>query len=140
QRIASVIDETAPRKFLVISPFYDVDAEMVKRVVQRWPKSRIELVVQQRYTTLPVGSLKTVGGKITLSELRNSSRRLHAKLLAWQSAENTGLVVGSANFTTAAFDARNVETCLLIKDADTLVDSIFDSQLDKRTISLLLGA
>src|SRR5262249_32187931 len=112
------------------------NAEMVKRVLQRCPKSKIELVVQQRYTTLPVGPLKKVRGKVALSELRNSSRRLHAKLLAWQSAGNTVLVVGSPNFTTAAFDARNVETCLLVKDAGKLVDALFDRQLDKRPISL----
>ena len=124
-----------PKRFLVISPFFDQEAELAQRIRQRWPKCQIEIVVQQKTTNLPVAALKKLRSGIALSELRNSSRRLHAKLLAWESSKGTGCLVGSANFTTAAFDARNVETCLLVSDAEEVVSGLFDGQLAKRPLA-----
>ena len=134
-RLASLLSHSPPQKLLVISPFYDVDGEMVKRVHNRWPKCQIELVVQQQTTNLSVSPLKKLRKRVSLSELRNSSRRLHAKLLAWGSPNGAGCLVGSANFTTAAYDARNVETCLLVSEAEDFVKSLFDKQLGKRPIA-----
>ena len=134
-RIGSLLDGEVPKRFLVISPFFDQDAELAHRLRQRWPKCQIEIVVQQKTTNLPVAALKKLRSSIALSELRNSSRRLHAKLLAWESSKGTGCVVGSANFTTAAFDARNVETCLLVSDAEEVVSGLFDGQLAKRLLA-----
>ena len=134
-RIASLLDHDTPTQFLVISPFFDQEAELAQRIRQRWPKCQIEIIVQQKTTNLPVAALKKLRNGIALSELRNSSRRLHAKLLAWESSTGTGCVVGSANFTTAAFDARNVETCLLVSDAKEVVSGLFDGQLTKRPLA-----
>jgi hypothetical protein len=133
-RISSVLDNVTPKRFLVISPFFDQEIELAQRIRQRWPKSDIEFVVQQKTTNLPVAALKKLRG-IALSELRNSSRRLHAKLLAWESSKGTGCLVGSANFTTAAFDARNVETCFVVSDAGEFVSGLFDGQLAKRPLA-----
>jgi HKD family nuclease len=134
-RIASSLGGDTPKKLLVISPFFDQEAELARRIRQRWPKCQIEIVVQQKTTNLPMAALKQMRSGIALSELRNSSRRLHAKLLAWESSKGTGCVVGSANFTTAAFDARNVEACLLVSDAEEGVSGLFDGQLTKRPLA-----
>ena len=134
-RITILVDKSPPQKLLVISPFHDPDDEMVRRVHQRWPKCRIEIVVQQKTTNLPVSPLKRLHAKVSLSELWNSSRRLHAKLLAWESANGTGCLVGSANFTTAAFDARNIETCLLVTGAEDIVHALFDKDLGTRPVA-----
>ena len=134
-RITTLVDKSPPQRLLVISPFHDHDGEMVRRVHQRWPECRIEVVVQQKITNLPVSSLKGLHTKLSLFELRNSSRRLHAKLLAWEAANGTECLVGSANFTTAAFDARNVETCLLITGAEDIVRVLFDKDLGTRPLA-----
>jgi len=134
-RLASFLDGDAPKRFLVISPFFDQEVELAQRIRQRWPKCHIEIVVQQKTTNLPVAVLKKWRTGITLSALRNSSRRLHAKLVAWESSHGTGCLVGSANFTTAAFDARNVETCLLVSDAEEYVSGLFDGKLAKRPLA-----
>jgi hypothetical protein len=86
-------------------------------------------------TNLPTVAFKKLGEGINLSELRNSSRRLHAKLLAWESVNGTGCLVGSANFTLAAFDGRNVEACLLLSDTKEIVSGLFDGQLAKRPLA-----
>ena len=131
-RLSTLLGEGGPQRLLVISPFFDQEAELAHRFRQRWPKCQIEVVVQQQTTNLPTVPFKKLGKGITLSELRNSSRRLHAKLLAWESELGTGCLVGSANFTLAAFDARNVEACLLLSAAEAVVSGLFDGQLAKR--------
>ncbi len=134
ERLAAILDEIPLRKLLIISPFYDLDAGLLRRAHSRWPKCEIELVVQQQTTTLPVAPMKKLRSKVTLSELRNSSRRLHAKLVAWESSTGAGCLVGSANFTTAAFDSRNVEACLLLTEPGDLLPTLFDKHLAKRPI------
>jgi len=134
-RIADILDKNTPKRFLVISPFFDNEADLAQRIRHRWPKCQIEIVVQQKTTNLPLAALKKLRSGVALSELRNSSRRLHAKLLTWESSKGTGCIVGSANFTTAAFDARNVETCLLVANAEDAVSGLFDGQLAKRPLS-----
>ena len=99
------------------------------------PRPQLEFLVQQGYTNLAVKPLKKLR-KVRLSELRDSSRRIHAKLLAWRSGNGGGCLVGSANFTSAALDGRNVEACLLISDADELVEALFDRSLSKRPLAL----
>lgn len=133
--LITLINGESPKRFFVISPFFDKDAEMVRRIRQRWPRCEIEFVVQQKTTTLPIAGLKMWRQGISLSELRNSSRRLHAKLVAWETSKGTGCLVGSANFTTAALDAHNVEVCLLISDAAELVSGLFDGQFTKRPLA-----
>jgi hypothetical protein len=134
-RVENLFDADTPKRFLVISPFFDQEAELVQRIRQRWPKCQVEIVVQQKTTNLPVAALEKLRNGIALSELRNSSRRLHAKLFAWESQKGTGCLVGSANFTTAAFDARNVETCFWVSDADEFVSALFDGQFTKRPLA-----
>src|SRR5439155_10547538 len=128
-RLAAAIDAAAPSRLLVISPYHDKAGEMFKRVRGRWPNCHVEVLVQQKITALPLHSLPSGGAGVNLSELDNSKRRLHAKLLAWETNGNTGCLVGSANFTTAAFDARNVETCLLLADTQEGVEALFDKEL-----------
>jgi hypothetical protein len=134
-RLSATLDATSPTNLLVISPFHDQDCEMFKRVQQRWPNCQVEVLVQQQITNLPVKTLEKLKASVSLSELRNSKRRIHAKLVAWEAESGSGCLVGSANFTTAAFDARNVEACLVMSDAADLVGSLFDKDLPKRAIA-----
>jgi hypothetical protein len=134
-RVCDRLEKDPPKRFMVVSPFFDRDVEMVCRVAKRWPKCRIELVVQQNTTTLNVARLSKLQGRISLSELSSAGRRLHAKIIAWQSSSGAGCLAGSANFTTAALDARNVEACMLIENADSELEALFDRNLQKRTIA-----
>jgi hypothetical protein len=133
-RLAAVIDNASPTRLLVISPFHDKAGEMFKRVRGRWRNCHVEVLVQQKITALPLHALPGGGAGVSLAELDNSKRRLHAKLLAWEADGNTGCLVGSANFTAAAFDARNVEACLLLADAQERVEGLFDRELRKRPL------
>src|SRR5262249_16096836 len=108
--------------------------EMLRRLYKLFPKARIELVAQQTTSNPPLGLVKRWASRVTLSELRDFKRCLHAKLLYWESSKGSGCLVGSANFTTAAFDGRNVEPCLAIDGCTELTEALFDSKFTKRPI------
>jgi len=134
------VGERTPKKFLVISPFHDSDGRICKQLAKEWPSSKVELLVQQGYTNLPVAPLRKLSS-FKIVEIHNStgkdaSRRVHAKLFAWESNGGSGCLVGSANFTSAAFDGTNVEACFLINESSCFVTQLFDQELTKRPLSL----
>ena len=138
--VKDAIGEKSPTKFFVVSPFHDGDGRICKQLSKDWPGSEVELLVQQGYTNLPVAPLRELPS-FKLSEIHNTtgkdaSRRVHAKLFAWESEANGGCLVGSANFTSAAFDGRNIEACLLIRDSYDQIKQLFDQDLTKRSLSL----
>ena len=125
-----------PTRMLAISTFYDPNAELIRRVHRSWPKCKLELVAQQGTSNLPVKVLRKSTWKPLVSEIRNSSRRLHTKLVSWPTGRSVGCLVGSANFTSATFDGRNIEACLYVPDAKKAAESLFDSKLPKRKIAV----
>ncbi len=134
-QITEAVDTSQPQQFFIVSPFHDADGAICRELNKKWPNAKVEILVQQGYTTLPVSPLRKLPS-FRLSEIQDSSRRVHAKLFAWKGNVSSGCVVGSANFTTAAFHGRNVETALLLSDAWPLVEKLFDSTLKKRPLSL----
>lgn len=138
--VKEAVGEIPPKKVFVISPFHDSDGRICKQLAKEWPSAKVEMLVQQGYTNLPVTPLRKLS-TFNLAEIHNStgkdaSRRVHAKLFAWEAKGSSGCLVGSANFTSAAFDGKNVEACLLIKDSSSLVEQLFDKDLIKRSLSL----
>ncbi len=133
-RLIQHLNDDKPQYFFIISPYHDIDGNICLRLASQWPHAKIELLVQQEYTNLALQPLKRLR-TVHLSELLGSTRRIHAKLLAWRSVNGGGCLVGSANFTSAAFDGRNVEACFLLSDSDELVDALFDRELSKRPLA-----
>jgi hypothetical protein len=134
-QIKDEVGGSEPQQFFVVSPFHDADGGICQDLSKLWPTAEVELLVQQGYTTLPVNPLRKLHS-FRLAEIQDASRRVHAKLIAWRGRSSSGCLVGSANFTSAAFDGRNVEAGLLLKDAWPLVEKLFDSKLRKRSLSL----
>ncbi len=133
-RIAAELVVSPPKRVVIVSPFFDRDASLVKRLCDAWPKCRIEIVAQHKTSQLPAKALKACGANVQLTVLESPARRLHAKLMAWESSRRVGFIVGSANFTTAAFDGRNIETCLLVREAGTSIDDVFSDEVSRRKI------
>jgi hypothetical protein len=134
--VKTAVGSTPPIRLLIVSPFFDRNAELVHRASSTWPKCEIKIIAQQKTTQLPCEAMKSLARRVSLHEIRVESRCLHAKLFAWQTTKGGGCIAGSANFTTAAFDSRNVETCLLLKDVGEEVEKLFDKQLSTRPITL----
>jgi hypothetical protein len=124
-RVVAEVGDMPPKKCLIVSPFYDRDAALMQRLQKVWPKCEIQIVAQHKTSNLPAKALKKCGPNVQLAVLQTPARRLHAKLLAWETSRGTGCLVGSANFTTAALDGRNVETCLLVRDPGSSISELF---------------
>lgn len=130
------LDGRPPQVIRILSPFYDDDLALAARFRSEWPNCRLEITAQQRTSTVPVQALAELGSNVTLYELRGAgSRRLHAKLCAFEYARSTLFLAGSANFTTAAFDGRNVETCFMWHDRETDFDDLFAGDITRRVIA-----
>jgi hypothetical protein len=134
ERITSELIDSPPKRIVIVSPFFDRDASLVKRLCNDWPKCLVEIVAQHETSQLPAKAMKSCGANVHLTVLETPARRLHAKLMAWESSRRAGFLVGSANFTTAAFDGRNVETCLLVRDAGTSIEDLFSEGVSRRRI------
>ena len=106
-----------------------------RRFTRTWPDAKIEVLGQQGYTTLPVEALKRLRN-VRLSEILETSRRLHAKLVAWRHRTGEWMPDWERQLHCAAFDGLNVETCLLLPKAAGMVDALFDRDLKKRPIAL----
>lgn len=130
------IGNRTPKRMLIVSPFFDKDAGLLKRITTRWPTTSIELHVQQNTSNLPAQAVKPFEGQLSLFKVETGPRRLHAKLLAWEDNNTTRVLVGSANCTTAAFDARNTECCLYFTYKGRLVDDLFGDETHRKRIRL----
>jgi hypothetical protein len=124
-----------PNRLVVISPFYDADHELLTRFVARWPKCKVKFIAQQETSFLDALRAAAVLPRIAIESLDFRSRRLHAKLIAWESSKGIHCLVGSANFTSAALDGRNVEACLWIDDAAEHFKALFDDTLVPEAIA-----
>ena len=133
-QIGEKVSRSEPNEFFVVSPFHDADNRICREIADRWPKAKVELLVQQGYTNLQARKLSKLT-TVRLAEIQDVPRRVHAKLFAWRGKAGSGCLAGSANFTSAAFQGRNVEAGLLIEGARSLVDKLFDDDLKKRPIS-----
>ncbi|MBI1900664.1 MAG: hypothetical protein HYS13_06080 [Planctomycetia bacterium] len=124
-----------PRQIRLLSPFFDPDAEMLRRIQKTWPTCKLEIIAQQHTSNLPTTAIDESGLRISLRELVcRKHRRLHAKLFAWESKAGGGCFAGSANLTAAAWDGRNIEACLYFPRPAKLLESLFGREVSTRSI------
>jgi len=134
-RLKTLWNQDGLRRLEVISPFFDPDLKLLARIQDSWPKCKVEITSQQATGNLPSSLLAKHFKQTGLYDVTTRSRPLHAKLLAWQTNKGWGWLAGSANFTCAAMDGRNVEACLIGMSKGSAVASLFDSQLGRRVIA-----
>ncbi len=130
------IGKGKPLKIHVISPFYDSDLRLLKRVRDRWPDCLVEITAQQNTSNLPANLLAGFGKGIRLFDLPGvDNRRLHAKFVAVSLNGKTLCMAGSANFTTAAFDGDNVESCLAWETDRDVCKTMFEDEFSRNLIA-----
>jgi len=134
--LQSRLKQSAASKIEVLSPFYDSDLRLLERIRTTWPKCVVEITAQQRTSNLPAGLLKGFGKSVRLFDVEGAgSRRLHAKLLVVVADGKTICLAGSANFTSAAFEGRNIETCLAWETDGNPFKNLFDGDVKRALIS-----
>jgi len=131
------LGKRSPSKIMIISPFYDPDLRLLERFREKWPKSEVEIIVQQQTSNLPVNELKKIGGKNYLFCIEGGGgRRLHAKAFCFYVDDVAICLTGSANFTSAAIDGVNVEACLGLEMSIGRVNELFDKGLRKMPVDI----
>lgn len=128
-QVAKRLEPEAVRRITVISPFYDKDIDMLKRLRRTWPDAALTIVAQQHYATLAGKKLSRlfVSGKKgrLMAATPKPGRRLHAKAFAFETRQATFWLTGSPNATLAAFDGLNSEAAIWFKSkerAETLLE------------------
>ncbi len=130
------VGTSPPRKIQVLSPFYDADLRLLERVRKAWPTCSVEITAQQRTSNLPASLLSQFGKSVRLFDLDGAgSRRLHAKLLTVVADGRTICLCGSANFTAAAFDGLNVETCFAWDVGNERLKELYEGEFTRSAIS-----
>jgi hypothetical protein len=103
-------------RITVLAPFFDDEARLLGRLRAVWPNATMQILAQPAYSNLPsevVAKMQRDGAKIdVISAEPPFGRRLHAKAFAFESAEQTFWLVGSANASDAAWVGGNTEACL----------------------------
>lgn len=125
--LGTLVERGSPERVMIVSPFYDTDLALLRRLRNLWPTCQVEVHAQQLEGNLPAEKLPDTCPGAQLFDIRCEGRRLHAKLFAWQVGESVECLVGSANFTTAAWDRRNIEACLRLRDAGPQLDALFSN-------------
>jgi hypothetical protein len=121
------------RKITVISPFYDREIDLLKRLRRAWPDAALTIVAQQNYATLAgqkLNRLFAVGKKgHLLAATPKPGRRLHAKAFAFETRQGTFWLAGSPNATLAAFDGLNSEAAIWFKSVEHANVLLEDDQI-----------
>ncbi len=123
-------------KVTAISPFFDKELYMLKKIAQQWPKAKIDLISQQNTGNLDSSHILKSGKNITLYELLvPEHRRLHAKLLSFRFGQKCLAVAGSANLTKAALLNGNIETCFFFYLPSKSIEELFKKDIKKKKMS-----
>jgi hypothetical protein len=130
-QLVARLESQAVRKITVISPFYDQDIELLKRLRRSWPDAALTIVAQQNYATLAgkkLSKLFAAGKKGRLmAATPKPGRRLHAKAFAFETRQGTFWLTGSPNATLAAFDGLNSEAAIWFKSKEH-ADALFEDE------------
>lgn len=129
-RLEALWAGSQPEEIIVISPFYDDDHELLRRVVQLSPDTSVKFVAQNGTSRLDSLAASSICPNLELYDLQvDARRRLHAKLVIWRCQGRWSSLIGSANWTAAAFDGRNIEAMLHLPECSTWKQRLFDEDI-----------
>ena len=135
--IANTLEAKSPSKIFILSPFYDPDLMLLKKLRKICPKSTIEITAQQHTGNLKREALKKISRSTKLYDLESTEgRKLHAKLIAFINGNKARCISGSANFTSAAFSSANVEACFDFVTSENEINGLFKKGLKRRRINI----
>lgn len=116
------------KKITIVSPFFDLDGSLLSTFGTQYSKADFQIVMQTATVVAPKNLDSLLPGRKTIfswdkmnAEHNSQDKYLHAKIVHF--LDNNGmeyLLLGSANFTTAAFGSlnahsKNDECCVLLK-------------------------
>ena len=89
-------------KIQVISPFYDVELAALEALKNAFPKSKVEIYIQQKKSNFPRMMFDKIKPNVSLYVYKNIDRYLHGKAILFHCNDEVLLYFGSANFSKSA--------------------------------------
>jgi hypothetical protein len=131
--IYATIIEALPKEGLesivIISPYFNKRGQIISQFKNDLNPKTIKVVVDSRYGTVPyeydaTSDVQFYDWQKVESIQKNQSPRLHAKIIQFNYAEQSYILVGSANATVEALGtknthSKNAEMCLLISSTSS---------------------
>jgi hypothetical protein len=119
------------KKIAILAPFFDRDLSLLKLIKGAWPDARLSIFAQQKYATLEGKRLARLFQKKDrlFAVTAPPGRRLHAKLLAFETPKETFWLTGSPNATVAAVNGGNTETALWFSSEEAIDTILKDDSL-----------
>lgn len=119
-QIATSIGRTKVNTISIVSPFYDINGDMIKALHQIFSPQQIHCVVTKDGTypydlisETPTWLLFYLWEDMREQE-HNGCKKLHGKLMQFDTTDGTFLIIGSANATYNALNGINDEACILV--------------------------
>lgn len=132
------------KKITIVSPFFDLDGSLLSTFAQQYSKADFQIVMQTATVVAPKNLEKLLHGRKSLfswdkmrAEYNSPNEYLHAKIVHFLDSNGMEyLLLGSANFTTAAFGtmnarAKNDECCVLLKSKGAKYLEKLEIQIEK---------
>jgi hypothetical protein len=116
-----LIPSAAIKKITIISPFVDHDSKTLIALAKYYINAEIIFIGQKNYIGFPDIKKGMFNNRISFYKWKDEQRNLHAKMIHFQSDNNTEYVLfGSANLTSAGMGTiekhgKNSEISLLMK-------------------------
>lgn len=111
EQMRTYIGEAPIHGLTACSPYFDPDAEAVRRLVQELRPTRTEILIQNHRTNLTRAAVQALPSEIKVKPVKvrpmienegDRDRFLHAKFYALDQGENITVFMGSANCSRAA--------------------------------------
>jgi hypothetical protein len=114
--IVKRLEDKKVRKITILSPFFDRNLDLLKKIRTQWSSADLVIVAQPKYATLDASRLRSMLHWRAKDSLRAANpkpgRRLHAKLFGFETATGTFWLAGSPNATLASINGKNTESGL----------------------------
>lgn len=114
------LDGQTIKKVVIMSPYFDSPDKFDESMIAEWLAKGVKVVicvpVDTLYSSIPDEQIQKLKKKyprnLTLLGLKTDRRKLlHAKFIVLMGSSRTVMMSGSANFTKAALQGKNVELC-----------------------------
>lgn len=101
-QIKDFIGDSQIHNIYIISPFFDENLSPLKKLVDLFPDSHVDIYIQQAKSNFPIHQIENLRDSTDILIFNNTDRYIHGKSIIFRSNDKNIMFCGSANFTKVA--------------------------------------